>query len=787
MDRSLFPENVEVHQTHLQNTEDTRAYHILQRTKDGSTTGVASGLTVTVNATSNTLVDIEAGWGYCPNGELVETTAATPSIALSSYASGVDNYVCLIYTENETHPEAAATGGRTRATRAERAYRVRVYTLTELQALAATSDDLSVDATDRALIVAVVNANGPAIALTAGDITNIPAITQEIIGIDQPASITGVVVVGVDPDTALTREETVNPLARIVYTSGATPPATSALTYRAPGDAAAGDAVTIATSGTYRLYTDAGSTGTWIDVEVTVELLALNATVTTTDDLEVFDVYYNSAQRFSAADFLHRGTVGTGAPNRDNPHGMRVRDLDDRIIEAQWGIVAGAGLLANADQATVPRLVTAQSTFGASRTLLWQIPMAAGLSVRIYADSATGSSYGIGVTVNARWDGAAAWAKDNNAEPSSLWSFENGGIEFFGRPAGAGTWAVWDKSPLLISSIGGDSGFINALGYITVGANILSSSSARAQERIRADFSPTGGGGDLRTLLFRSRRTDTSGATNLRVYRAVTTLAGAQSNALEIVVNASWNAGTTQWDKDDAASAAMKLEIGAGFSGILRRLAGSGANFDDTISGAGWDGAYQTFSSIGTFSAANNVVATGNVQGANFIWSPAQSFVKSIPGGAAAINPTGSAFVTVSGPFGNPEGGGGCHFEKTTALDFAALWPLELPQGAVVTASRLRGNFTNNAGQIRATIIRVARAAGTIVAFRAGGTPYDTLADGLDVDRTLTIDEVLAVRTIDNANYSYAVWVGGNGAAANESVRVWSVEVTYEVGTLALG
>ena len=50
MDRSLYPEGVEVHQDDLERTESTRAFHILQRQLDTTDTGVVSGFAVTLNA-----------------------------------------------------------------------------------------------------------------------------------------------------------------------------------------------------------------------------------------------------------------------------------------------------------------------------------------------------------------------------------------------------------------------------------------------------------------------------------------------------------------------------------------------------------------------------------------------------------------------------------------------------------------------------------------------------------------------------------------------------------------
>ena len=752
MDRSLFPEAVEVHQTHLQNTEDTRAFHILKRWTDGANMGVATGLEVTVSATA-TLVDIAAGTGYAPNGEYIEVTAGQTGVALSNYATGVDNYVCLVYTETSTHPEAAATGGRTRQTRAERSFRVRVFTLTELQALVASSDDLSVDATDRVLVIAVVNANGPTVALTTNDISLPPDAVTVLLGIDQPTTITGVVVVAIDPDTTQSKDVALggNVQARIAYAAGATPPSTATLTYRAPGDATAGDAVAIATSGTYRLYTDAGSTGNWIDVEVTTSMLPLVASFTGNDDLTVYDVYFHAAQRASAADYLHRGSLGTGAPNTQNPHGTRVRDLDDRLVEARWGVVLGSLLQSTLAQALVPRIVTEQSAFGGGRTLVWDLP-ASGVTAhaRIYIQSDS-----VEVVYNGRWDGTSAWLKDNDAVPAfRLAPSGAGGLGLALQSyQGAGPFGDGDWSPDFFLPVGGaDATLIAELwGRLVIGDGLLGSASARTTPRLDVPFSAGGGGGDVRTLLFRSVRDDASAPATLRVYRAVTTLGGAQSNALELTLNCSWNSAANTWSKDSAAAAAAKIEFGTLNIFFAQRLAATAGTWADDA----WDGGQGGFGLT-----AGDLTIPGR-----YYWSSVKTFRKSIPGFAGFIGDTTSIYSIDNSRLGAQ------FIAKLGVGNGQIVWPFELPNGATITGAVVNGTFSpGGSGVCEGAVIRIRNYATPTSQdlYSGGATALNAAADvALPVDQN---------NVVDTDSYSYAVHIRGT---SDSTFSVFRIEVTY--------
>ena len=111
MDRSLYPEGVEVHQVDLERTETTKAFHILQRQTDSTITGVVSGFDVTINSGDNTLIDVASGTGYTPNGEYIEFSGPQTGLALSDYTASVTNFVLAIYTEIESDLQPHETSG----------------------------------------------------------------------------------------------------------------------------------------------------------------------------------------------------------------------------------------------------------------------------------------------------------------------------------------------------------------------------------------------------------------------------------------------------------------------------------------------------------------------------------------------------------------------------------------------------------------------------------------------------------------------------------------------------
>lgn len=205
--RSLYPEDVEVRQAALEYTESTKSIAIRNTRADFASEALISGFTVTVNVGTATLVDVAAGAGYTSNGERVELTAAVTGVALSDYTDGVDNYICVTYTEVSGSPAPHATDGTTRNTQVSAVVGTSVFTLTELNGLPTTAADQATIARDRVLVVAIVNADGAGNALEAADITQtastltLPTLTTLKLNRDGSNTITGTIL----PDADNTR------------------------------------------------------------------------------------------------------------------------------------------------------------------------------------------------------------------------------------------------------------------------------------------------------------------------------------------------------------------------------------------------------------------------------------------------------------------------------------------------------------------------------------------------------------------------------------------------------
>lgn len=763
MDRSLYPSNVEVRQQALENTETTKAFHIKRRWLDAGVQGVATGLGVTVNASNTSLIDVAAGTGYVPTNEYAELTASTTGLALSNYTLGTDNYVCVVYGELPSRPEAPATGGTARDTQAGRTVRVRVYTLTELSALPATSADYTLDAQDRVLVCGIVTAQGAGVALTVANIASPVAAQTELLSIVQPSTITGVIVTSISAATLQSRETPLtNPLARITYASGVTPPSTATLAYRSPGDSAVGATVSVAASGSYTLISNNAVDS--IVVSVVAEMLPLNVSTTINEDLSITDVYYSAAPRYSARDQQHRQGLGTGVPNARNVHGLRVTDLDDRIIEAREGVLLGTGLVSNDNQALTPRITTRLvATFGGGRTMLWDMPITGSVRhVRMYVSS----SRAVEFTVNARWNGTG-WAKDDGAALASRFVVTDTGFTNYLRTAGsAAVWndGAWTANPFY-STYGGtdEQGQVLINTQAVLGANLLGSLAARSTARTVVNYASSGGGGDLRTLLWQSALNTVPGSSTIRIYRCVAPLTSAATDVIEVVTNATWNNGTNQWQKDVGALQASKLEFGKTVIYCLQRLAASGANFTDAVGAGGWDAP-----------SANLALTTGVWTAGNYAYTTARSFRRSFSASAFVVPSvciTTAAFPTGGGVGGtqinrynsDPTTGAPAYLTWAATFTNGCHMPLILPDGATLTQIVLNGIWTPGANTIRASVARIQRGSAVTTALLAAG--YVNFADsaGVAADRTITPDQN---NVIDNSQYAYDLTLYQSGGFA---------------------
>ena len=201
MNRSLWPEGVEVHQIDLVRDTQNTIDGILSRYVSTNVMGVVSGLSVTPSDTNQALLNISSGVGYSSNGQLVAVTTPQINISLADATLGAINYVLAIYTEVYTAPQAHEDLGTTLPTAAVGSYRIAVLTESQWNALPISDPNLNNNSRDRSVILAIVTGTGGLLA--QGNIQSPPAY-QDIKNVTQPTSLlTGVYVNGVYPTTPI--------------------------------------------------------------------------------------------------------------------------------------------------------------------------------------------------------------------------------------------------------------------------------------------------------------------------------------------------------------------------------------------------------------------------------------------------------------------------------------------------------------------------------------------------------------------------------------------------------
>lgn len=309
MDRSLYPDGVEVRQDNLTRTESTRQFHILQRHIDNTLPGVVSGLQVTPNVGNGSLIDISNGYGYTPNGELVELPSSVNGSSLASYIDGTENIVALIYTETNDNFKPHETSGETLPTSAARSYRLRIFTRAQFDALPTSDDNLSNDSIDRALIVAIIEAQGSGVAIPITAIQSSPIYSSAITIENTTNNITGVAIVAAESGTPSgTGSLSWN------YNNGT-------LTWIAPDDIS-GNPVNVLDGGLFELISS--PSGRSLNVYVSSSLLPLS---NQSDIINLSNLYFEEAPRHTSEDIQHRSLVGSGVPTINNPHGLTLADL----------------------------------------------------------------------------------------------------------------------------------------------------------------------------------------------------------------------------------------------------------------------------------------------------------------------------------------------------------------------------------------------------------------------------------------------------------------------------
>lgn len=304
--KSTYPESVEVHARHLTFESDSRVADENQLRKDGTSRGIASGLTVTVNGSDNTRIDVATGTGYTPNGEYLNFAVAQTAVQLASNVLGTQNYVILMQDATASSPESHETDGTTRNTKSVNTGRLLVLTAAQYSALPMSDVVLSNNAQERALLVAIVTGTGGALT---GNSIQLPSTFRNALQTNQPTNITGLTIIAIDSTTA-------TGTGTFTFLTG---PKT--ITWQAPGEGSPGGTTTFVTS---QVYTVTSSGGKTIQVNVAFSLLPVT---NQSDSIVVTDIYVQTVPRFSAGDYRHRSLLGTGIPTTANPHGLTIDDL----------------------------------------------------------------------------------------------------------------------------------------------------------------------------------------------------------------------------------------------------------------------------------------------------------------------------------------------------------------------------------------------------------------------------------------------------------------------------
>lgn len=303
-DRSLFPEGCAVHQRHLENESDQRIADVTRIVSGQSSTGVVSGLVVSVNPGDGTKIDVTAGSAFSPAGSYMTLGTGRTGLTLALNTLGAKNYVLLVYDEAQSDQESHTSDGTLRYTKATNSPRVIVLTDSAYAALPPSDSVLSNNARDRATILAVITATGG--VLSATDIASPPSFSP-VLGATIQNTLPGV--------TALLIGAGTNTGTGSLYWDGS-----GFLTWTAPGDTA-GTPVAVSTSQAYTLTSGGGYT---FKVDIAFSVLPITAA---TANVTVYDVYSQTASRMSLKDSYHRSLVGSGTPSANNPHGMTLDDL----------------------------------------------------------------------------------------------------------------------------------------------------------------------------------------------------------------------------------------------------------------------------------------------------------------------------------------------------------------------------------------------------------------------------------------------------------------------------
>lgn len=819
MDRSLFPEGVEVHEIDLDRTESTKSFHIRQRLIDSAVHGVKSGFGVTVSSVSNQNIDIAAGTGYAPNGEYIELLTPQLNRPLADFTLDIGNIVIATYVETEQLPEAHETENKTENTEAVRGVRISVITEVDFFNLPISDPDFNINALDRTIVIGRVTGNGFGVPLTSSDITN-PEVFIEFLTIDQPQNITGVNIVGISDGTPTSIDAGAN--AFLAYDASL-----NEFSYQSPGDAY-GTPVAVSGDATIAVASNNGDT---ISLVVVFDLLPEDVgggpftdslTVTRVYDQQVFAAISGSVEpqikRFSPEDELHRNRVGSGLPTPNNPHGQTLEDILLRVANIPGSLILGTGLLNTLTQSMVPRILTDRNT-NSRFTLLWENRTISSLSnIRIYADGSTAAWV---FTVNAKYidDGVTpVWRKDVTGTRATKAFLNDSGISVQIRTTDADWDDVtgWESNPIRTSAIN-DSVRIPV--PLSLGEEELGLTEAQ-NARITARYSTVAGA--ERTKLFETRQASLFPLTDapIRIYGVASNYLGV--DALEITQNAEWSNASNTWTRNatgvdswiirlqavgmfvefhDSSSASPWADNAwdinpfaldsAGNLGI-NDIFGSNASFTTVTANT------NIISTNGSISAPNGIISAGGkitagtAAVAEFEYGTPVTQRLAIPGITALINEDIAYAATSRSRWARGMGGtttltpqsvgngpaGTLIFTPgvpSSATSADAVWPLLLPHNAIITNVEIHGAFQPNAGLIKAQVCQLSYGTPFVNTLKLGNDGNDLNNGAVPGSIALSVQQFATVSNTPSFGSSRYLWVAASRDAVC-TVYGWTVD-----------
>lgn len=424
--------------------------------------------------------------------------------------------------------------------------------------------------------------------------------------------------------------------------------------------------------------------------------------------------------------------VATDGSNR-----TAVTDFTDTEVPASqpWGF--GRSRLATAAAAAIARIRIPYSSTQ-TYTLLWESGDSAGagdVALRAYVRR-SGAHRNVVLTHNARWETSdATWRSDSTEVLASKWilggsSAGAGALELQQRTQARGD-GTWDDTD---SGTGWDEVGPNLQAGAMLGRNHLSTAVLRSIPRLKVP----------RTGAIRIPILSDDAATPQTIYLAADGVGDfGQGPCFELVSNAEWDEDNELWVPRNSA---LESKLQA-FGDVGRRCytapAGSGSFADG---GAVWE---------------------------------LPEYVLALPACSGAGD-----LVTVPG-FGSPNGT--MCAQKSGTAGAGHLFPVNLPQGAVITGVNWVGKMYGSSGELRAALVRADKSAANGFYAQIGIAPgvvnaYDTFPSADDADfiaHPLSCNSTEELRTIDNTAYSYGVWFGAQNTGI--TMVISSVNITYSL------